>query len=184
MTDLDLISRIKKERDSQAVSELVNRHTGVYMTVINQYSSYPRFTHRTNVNDLRDDHTLNIYQWAQSYDPSRGMKFGTYVGQMTKFMCKGILTDGQESVEFDESISPSNDTSVTDVAEKDSDLTQIAEEVGGSDEPLFRRIFKLRFGGVRQRSWRDIGKMVGLTHEGARKCYLKHIGFVKENVGA
>lgn len=183
ISDLQLINQIKDKADSQAVVELVNRHTGIYMTMIDRYSIYPDFLKRANVADLKEEKTINIYQWALSYDPGKETKFSSYVGSMTKHLCQNIIYRDKANLPFDETISPSNETGLIECVERDSALEEIEHEVADSEDAVFKRIFGLRHGS-KMMSWRKIGKAIGLTHEGARKVYMKHIGAVKEHVAA
>lgn len=188
-SDLQLVQRIQKaargESDSDesaAVAELVNRHTGIYINVVKKYSCYPDFVARANVDDLKDEKFLNIYQFALKYDGSREMKFGSYVGKMTKHMCQNLITRGDESVQFNEYVAPSNETSMVEHTNHDSDIEEINLGAAKVDDPTFREIFKLRFGGQKPLSWRAIGEAVGMTHEGARKVFNRYIDQVREGV--
>ena len=179
MTDLELITRVKDKQDSAAISQLVELHTGLYVNMVKRYASYPDFTKKIDVKDLLDDKAFNIYQFALKYDPSRGMKFGTYVAESTKYMCQGILHRGSESIQFNEETAPNNDTSVTDIADRDSRSEELLREIRESESPLFRQIVKLKMEGL---SWRQIAKEVKMSHEGARKVYEKNIGAVREHL--
>lgn len=183
LSDIYLIDRIKQKHDSEAVLELVNRHTGVYINTIKSYSVYPDFIKRANLADLREERTVNIYQWALSYDPNRGMKFGSYVGDMTKHMCQNIIYRVKESTEFDETQIGSNEVGTGEHAARELAVEEIEHEVAESESDIFKRIFGLRHG-AQCLSWRKIAAIVGMTHEGARKVYMKHIGAVKEHVAA
>lgn len=183
-SDNELVSLVKDKKDSNAVTELVHRHTGAYISIIKQYEAYPDFRARVNVPDLKEDKFFSIYSCALTYDPNRGMQFGTYVAEMTKFKCSTLIKRGKENVEVDELTLPPSNDSVTATAEKDSALEVVREEVADTDDSTFRRIFKMRHGGHKTKTWREIGTAVGLTHEGARKAYLKHMGLIKERAGA
>jgi DNA-directed RNA polymerase sigma subunit (sigma70/sigma32) len=148
--------------------------------MVRKYAAYPDFNKKVDVNDVLEDKAYNIYQFALKYDPSRGMKFGTYVAESTKHLCQNLIYRGTESVQFNEEVAPTNDTSVTETAERDSSIEVALEQVKGSDSAAFRKIFKLRFMGQKPKSWRQIGAALGMSHEGARKTYEKHIGAVKE----
>jgi len=184
ISDLDLINRIKKDKDSEAVTELVSRHTGIYMNILDEYSTRSAFRHKANVPDLKQDNFINIYQWALKYDPTRGMKFGSYVGDMTKFMCKSIITKGTESVEVDEDKLESTEQGIAEAVGNQSVLDEVKLEVGESGDPMFKKIFKLRYGGKKQLSWRAIGRAVNMTHEGARKLFNKQMNLIKEHAAA
>lgn len=180
MTDHELIARVKDKQDSSAITQLVEMHTGIYVNMVRKYATYADFNKKVDVKDILEDKAYNIYQFALKFDPSRGMKFGTYVAESTKYMCQGILHRGTESIQFNEEVAPNNDTSVTDIAEKDSSIEEALNQVKGSDSATFRKIFKLRFMGQKPLSWRIIASKIGMSHEGARKVYEKHIGAVKE----
>jgi hypothetical protein len=115
-------------------------------------------------------------------------EFKNYVWDMTKYMCKSLISRGVgcgsrlDGTELNEAISPSNDTPVMDTVEKDSAFDTVREEVAAIKDPLFRRIFKLRHGGNRSLSWRAIAKKTGLSHEGARKAYSKQMDSIKSHI--
>lgn len=182
MTELDLITRVKETQDSAALTQLIDLHTGIYVNMVKKYACYPDFRNKVDVQDVIEDKAYNIYQFALKYDPARGMTFGSYVGDSIKHICQNVITRSAQSVEFNEDIAPTNDTSVTDTAEKDSSIEVILDQVKGSDSAKFREIFKLRYCGQKPRSWRAISKLVGLSHEGCRKVYEKHIGAIKEHL--
>lgn len=180
LSDLDLINKIKKERDSKAVTELVNRHTGIYMNIVDEYSSRVAFRHKANIPDLKEDNYINIYQWALKYDPSRGMQFGSYVGNMTKYMCKTIISRGVENVEVDEKNLVNEDEDTIKQIENDSSLHDVIDEVENCGDPKFKKIFKMRYGN-KPMSWREISKHVDMTHEGARKFFNKNMNLIKQH---
>ncbi len=180
MTELDLITRIKDQQDSTALNALVDMHTGIYVKMVRRYECYPDFRDKIEAQDIMRDKTFHIYEFAKKYDPSRGMAFGSYVGEQLSYICSNLITRSARNVEFNEDVAPSNDTSVTDNAEKDSSIEEALAQVSGSDSAKFREIFKLRFMGQKPLSWRVIGEAVDMSHEGARKLFEKHIGAVRE----
>lgn len=182
ISDITLINQIKTKNDSAAVTELVNRHTGMYINVVKKYSCYPDFLARANVDDLKDEKFYNIYQWALKFDPKHEMKFGSYVGQMTKYLCQGFIQRGKASVEFNEYSSPTNDTGVVEASDRHATLEEIDSAVSHSESELFKKIFQARFSGQKPLSWRKIAAIVGLSHEGARKIYEKNIGTVRKTM--
>lgn len=183
-SDIQLINQIKDKQDSQAVVELVNRHTGIYINILQRYASNPAFSHRANVDDLKQENTINIYQWALSYNPDKNMKFGSYVGQMTKFMCKNIMCRNAEFQELDETKITSTESEVTEIAEVDSAIEDVKQEVLKINNPIFHKIFEMRHSNKKPMTWRSIGNAVNMTHEGARKLYNKHINFIRQHASS
>lgn len=175
--DSELITRIMDTADSAATLELINRHSGVYIDVINQYAFSPKI----QVPELKDDRIYNIFSWIREFDSTKETQFGSYVGKKTRWMCLNILNRDAQSVELDIN-SPNTDMDTQGSADRNTDLSEINTEVSKIKDKLFWRIFKLRFNEKRPRSWREIGERTNLSHEGARKHFLKHIGVVKETM--
>ena len=176
ISDVELIEQIKKDNDSSAVTELINRHTGIYQTMINRYSG---FSDQIMTNDIKDDKDLNIYNWALTYDPARKMKFGTYVGNMTKFMCKTAVS---KVISKKASGTRLNDY-MLDFSNPDNSrgaavVSELKALVKKQEDKRFFEIFTLR---VEQNStWREIGQVIGVSHETVRKIYNKNIQEVRE----
>jgi len=175
--DSVLITRIKESADNAATLELINRHSGVYIDVINQYAFSPKI----QVPELKDDRIYNIFSWIREFDSTKETQFGSYVGKKTRWMCLNILNRDAQSVELDVN-SPNTDMDTQGSADRHTDLSEINTEVNKIKDPLFWRIFKLRFNEKRPLSWRALAPKVGMSYEGARKHFIKHIGVVKETM--
>ena len=84
--DSDIIEDIRNEINAdENLKELINRHTGIYMEIINNY--IPNDNKIVNKKELIDDKSYNIYQAVLKYDQERGTKFPTFLGNETKWMC-------------------------------------------------------------------------------------------------
>lgn len=170
MTDLELITRVKVDNDSDAIKELITRHTGIYLDMVTKHAAHAQLP----VNDIRDDKAFNIYQFALKYDPTRDTQFSTYVADRTKWMCLNLNNRAPKSLTFDENIAPSNENAVTENVNRHDDMAVLRERAKRVDDPKFYRIFCLRFNGDKVRSWRAIGRKMHMTHEGARKLFERH----------
>ena len=176
MNDQELIDKIKSTKDSSALTELANRHTGLYMSVINHYSGYSRSN--IDFDDLREDQYLHIYNWLMKYDPSKNMKFSTYVGENTKFMCMNLLRSINRKPIFETEDALLNIKS-QDTTSLNCDLTDADNLIDDAESSKFKKIVKLRLEG---KTWKEVGKKVSLSHEAARKKYLKNINKIQKYV--
>ena len=66
------------------LQELIDRHTGIYLDIVNKYT---RNSNTTNRLDLIDEKDYNIYQAALKYKSDKGTKFPTFLGNETKWIC-------------------------------------------------------------------------------------------------
>lgn len=189
MTDIELINRVKEHNDSAALVELIERNSGMYVKMVNRYAAIEKTcghnTAKLDTHELEDDKALNIYNFARTYDPNRNMKFSTYVGEMTRYLCldllnnRHVLADNSVKAEVTEE-TPITAQDTESRPAQDNTLESIRARTKGINDDIFWSIFDLRHfkdgGGY---TWRTIGERVGLTHEGARQIYNRNIKHIK-----
>ena len=178
VNDLQLINQIKNNNDSNALCELANRHTGIYIYTIEKYSYVPKIERE----DLIDHKLLNFYNYAKEYDPSKNMKFSSYVSMRLAFECKTIMTDSKKMrmEELPKDIVFSDNASTIEYCDYYSNL--IFDKVNESTDPRFIQIFKLRHEGDKKKTWKTISQELNLTVEGVRKIYLRNIEILKKQI--
>ena len=90
LDDKDLCKLIKDNPENEMpLRELVERHSGIYFRFIHKYLSS-----EANIelkNDYLTEANLIIFEAAKKYDPNRGMKFSSFLGNETRFLCLNIL---------------------------------------------------------------------------------------------
>jgi hypothetical protein len=84
-SDLSLIKKIQESKDGDSLSELINRHSGIYVYIVDQYSKNERIN--TNRKTILDEKDYMIYKSALEYDPNRNSKFSTFLANQTKWKC-------------------------------------------------------------------------------------------------
>ena len=85
-SDLSLIKRIQDSRDDESLTELISRHSGIYVYIVDQYSRNERI--RMNKKSILDEKDYMIYKSALDYDPGRNSKFSTFLANQTKWKCQ------------------------------------------------------------------------------------------------
>jgi hypothetical protein len=86
--DLELIKKVQETGDNEAMSQLISLHSGVFETCLKQSlsSDYDVFK-----NEIHEDKNYHLYRLAMNYDPSKNMKYPTWVGQNVKWMCMNVV---------------------------------------------------------------------------------------------
>jgi len=85
LEDFQLVENIKKNKKTEdSLQELIDRHTGIYLDIVNRYT---QDGNTTNKLDLIDEKDYNIYQAALKYKKDKGTKFPTFLGNETKWIC-------------------------------------------------------------------------------------------------
>lgn len=197
LKDPALITLIKENNDSAAMTELVNRHTGIYFGVVQKYAAtYPSII---NYDDLKDDKMFNIYRFVTDYDPSKNTKFSTYIHDRAEWLCKGLLKDdgrpthlAARRTDYLDAATPGTDTMLTDTtatgnvekaADKELSLESILTEASAVRDKRFVTILRWRhFHLPAPLTWREIGAKLSLTHERARQIYNEHIDIVRRHL--
>lgn len=207
--DLALIQRVKTEQDSEALTQLAAGTSGVYLSIVNRYASvYPNTIRK---DDLADDRLFNLYRFILDYDPTRGCKLSTYIGDRTHWMCKTLLKqDAQNPIragtygpsgaltfgtacdtyttDSGDSITLANEGSDGDVIEavdKDMRLEDVMEAAMKVEDTRFPTILTLRcFQPDRliPMTWREIGERVGCSHECARAVFNRNVAAIRKQM--
>jgi hypothetical protein len=191
LPEADLIARVKTDRDSAALLELVNRHTGIYFQVVNRYAAtYPNVI---KARELDDDKLFNLDRFICDFDPTRGTKLCGYIHDRTDYLCKGMLKrdernplsagvytpSGVRPLDVNEDTyatrgggvvtlqDESASSRVAETANADialDDILKTAHEL--CDDPRFFQIWDYRH--KQGLTWRAIAQKIGCSHEGAR----------------
>ncbi len=207
LPEADLIARVKGEQDSAALVALVNRHSGMYFSVVNRYAAaYPNVI---KAHDMDDDKMFNLYTFIQAYDATRGTKLSSYIHDRTDYMCKVMLkrdtrnvlsagtysSTGAMSLDMgDDTYSTTNGGQVT--LEDQTATSRVADQanidVGIEDikraagevcaDPRFSQILECRHGAGHGMSWRAVAEKMGVSHERCRQLYLTNLALVKEHL--
>ena len=85
LQDNELVKNIKNDKKAEdSLQELIGRHTGIYLDIVNKYT---KNGNSTNKLDLIDEKDYNIYQASLKYKDDKGTKFPTFLGNETKWIC-------------------------------------------------------------------------------------------------
>jgi len=130
LEDLQLVDNIKKDKKTEdCLQELIGRHTGIYLDIVNKYTLNGNTTNRL---DLIDEKDYNIYQAALKYEGNRGTKFPTFLGNETKWICLNKFNKRKRDPQL----------SIDDV--KESDMLQTKKEkIKKEDLEVFSEAIKL-----------------------------------------
>lgn len=177
--DLSLIEEIKINNDESCLKELIAKHSGIYLQIVNQTISDQS---NINKNDIIDDKDLFIYEKALKFDPNRRIKFSTYLGNEIKWKCLNIHNKAKKYEYYD----------VGDFSEYLVDKDYISEYVNQEmisliydkadkyhDERV-RKIIQMRYRDCKKNKltpWKRIARKLKLSIQG---CINIHNRFIKE----
>ena len=129
LEDYQLVENIKNNQlTDDSLKELINRHTGIYLDIVNKYTQN---SNTTNKLDLIDEKDYNIYQAALKYQDDRGTKFPTFLGNETKWICLNKHNKRKKDPQL----------SIEDIKESDI-LARKSEKVKKEDLEIFSEAIK------------------------------------------
>jgi len=176
VNDHQLIQEIKSKQDSASLLELVNRHTGIYVNIVNQYTYVPKIER----DELLEHKMYNIYNYAMNYNPDRKMKFSSWIGQNIRWQCQRLLHDNEGIIQVE-------DSGLENLSDKETCndkqlIDYIQSEFHNIDDKRFQEIFELRHCSLKKTTWPEIAKLYNITKQGARMIYIRNLKKIEEKI--
>jgi hypothetical protein len=189
-TDTELINDIKNNVNvDESLSNLVDRHSGIYLDMVNAYSSPNNpFIDR---DELIKDKDYKIYQAALNFDKDRGAKFSTYLGNETKWSCLNSYNKNKRKPVFNsEHIenmpeNPNvNEDSMAETLKKDL-FDKVLSIIKKHPDKRVEKIFNMRYIiGTKNKvmPWKDIGSKMELSIQGCINIHNSAVDHVRQHL--
>ena len=171
LQDSELVSNIKNNQKAEdCLQELIGRHTGIYLDIVNKYTQNGNTTNKL---DLIDEKDYNIYQAALKYKDDKGTKFPTFLGNETKWICLNKHNKKKKEPQLSiEDIKESDILEDKNVKIKSEDLEIFSEAIKFSKNHKDKRVeklFEMRYiTGERNRvmPWKKISEELNMSIQG------------------
>jgi len=184
-SDSELINNIKNQHDiEESLNELVERHSGIYIDMVNAYSS--RDNAFIDKDELINDKEYKIYLAALKYDESKGTKFSTYLGNETKWNCLNTYNRNKRrpvfNSEFIENMGDQESEESNDIANsiKQDIFNKVLNLIDAHPDKRVEKIFNMRYiEGNKNKvmPWKSIGDSLNLSIQG---CINIHNSAIKD----
>lgn len=184
-SDSELINNIKNQHDiEESLNELVERHSGIYIDMVNAYSS--RDNAFIDKDELINDKEYKIYLAALKYDESKGTKFSTYLGNETKWNCLNTYNRNKRrpvfNSEFIENMGDQESEESNDIANsiKQDIFNKVLNLIDTHPDKRVEKIFNMRYiEGNKNKvmPWKSIGDSLNLSIQG---CINIHNSAIKD----
>jgi len=83
LKDETLIKKIVHNQCNESLKELVDRHSGMIFNIGKKYCA----SCNLDINELNDNKYWIIFNSAKSFNPEKGSKFSTWLGNQIRFFC-------------------------------------------------------------------------------------------------
>ena len=183
-SDLNLISRIQDDNDQDSLLEIIDRHSGIFHSMVNYFMSHPQNVF--DKNQIVGEKDSTIYSAALNYNPDKNTKFSTHLANQTKWKCLNILNKKKKNREIfidDENtyIEPQCESFIYDI-NKDEALSVFKSCLEEEKDERVKKIVDMRYGGVNNKltPWRFIAKELDMSIQGCINIHNKFINKVKK----
>ena len=186
-SDLSLITKIIREKDDESLKELINRHSGIYIDIVNKtVSDSCEFM---NKKDILSDKDFSIYSAALKYEPCRNTKFSTYLANETRWRCLNIYNKNKKMIEepLDDSIKEKASTEdfLSDIQKKEI-IEKIIGFAKNSTDKRIKKILDMRycFGYNKAHSWKEISEELKMSIQGCIDIHNKFVQKIKKEINS
>ena len=178
--DLKLVEEIQLEKQVDvALDELIERHSGIYVDMVNSYFSRNSISQPKR--EILEEKDYNIYMAALKYDPSRGTKFSTHLGNETKWICLNYFnknkTKYSREVEYKDELQACFPVESPNLEREDL-IERIFCLVDGHPDPRVKQIFTLRYitgEGNKVMAWERVSQQVNVSIQGCINVHNKAV---------
>ncbi len=181
MDDISLIEEVRHSGNNSCFQEIVNRHSGIYLQMVHNYA--PKYHSIDNTADLIDSKEYHIFAAIKNFDETRNIKFSTYLGNHTKWLC---LNSANKRVH--DSIDENYDCVFESEEKEESDgqktLNEVFSEIQTFEDKRVEKIFQMRYlnGKNKLTPWRKIAKELDLSIQGCINIHNSAFKKLKKNL--
>jgi hypothetical protein len=184
-SDLSLINKIKESKDDNCLSELIDRHSGIYVYIVDMYTKN-KMMHSSRDYILQEkDYT--IYESALKYKPEKNSKFSTFLANQTKWKCLNAINKQKNQPTADiESIygNISDEEDSYKILCKIEALDMFNKTLEEESDPRVKKIIDIRYNTTNNRlvPWRIVSRELKLSIQGCINIHNKFIKKVKQKL--
>jgi len=186
-TDNHLVNQIKLFQCNSSLSELINRHSGICVTICQRYSQVLS-VEGVSLDELKGDKDYVIYQAALSYNNSKSIKFSSWLGNCMKYYCLNTINSNKKKIKLQERYSvysPSENES-HNLIKKSEDVEYINSILSKLKDKRIGEVYSLRYSPDHRKplSWKKISEKMGISSQTAINLHDKGRQIIKKKANS
>ena len=185
-SDLTLIEKLQERKDEDSLLELIERHSGIYHSMVNHFMSHPQ--NALDKDQMVNEKDATIYSAAMNYDPNRKTKFSTHLANQTKWKCLNLLNKNKRMKQFfideDENhFEPSCESFIADLTRGEV-LSVFKTCLKKEKDERVKKIVDVRYGRADNKltPWRVISEELEMSIQGCINIHNRFIEKVKRHI--
>jgi len=185
VSDIELIDKIKQEGDNNSLIELSRRHTPLCSDIYKKYSLYISAS-GNYLPDVIGEKDSVIYKAALSFNPTKGAKFSTWLGNNIRFQCLDAINVKHKSI----SVESETLNYIFDSIEAEKEQSQeenidyVFSLLRQIKDKRILRIFEIRYLENQSKiiSWAEISKIIGVSTQTAINLHKRGLKILKSKM--
>ena len=182
--DYDLIRNIQETGDNNSYLELRRRYEKAYYSVCHKYMR-GCLSLGLQEEEILGNMDYIMFLSASSFDFSRKLKFSTWLSNQARYFCLNSMRKGKKGMdninnrfnttESDEELSRPLENLISksfgykEISDEDSNnINFILSKIQNEES---KNILKLRYGGPKKLSWREISDKTGINYNHCKKLH-------------
>jgi len=185
-TDSYLAEMVKKHANQDALSMLIDRHSGICYKIYNKYFQNNTSTLARDVEEQKD---LLIYQAAKTFDPSFGAKFSTWLGNVVTYACLNACNDYKKEITMESDIlkyfaDQHSNQEASYVSKDEEILSYIKNIIDMSSDETSKEVIKMRYfsEGKKVKTFKEIADHFGVSTQTVVNWHDKFLTFLKNKL--
>lgn len=172
INDSSLVEDIQKDnnRSNQSLIELIERHSALCFDIYKKYSSAMEASGLC-VQDMYKEKNYIIYKAAKTFDPTRKVKFSTWVGNQARYQCLNAINGNHLYPVEDSQLDYYVDKNAAETQPQDlsNDIEFIFNILDQLKDSRIKRVFKLRYFGhpTKKMPWSKVAKEIDTSTQTA-----------------
>lgn len=185
--DAKLIRLVKVKNNNEAFIEICRRYENIFYKVCQKYATALTYA-GINTQDIFDEKTFIIYHCVKTFNPEKGTKLSTWIGNYARYLClnsissrKFIMPNADE-----DAMAHMEELQVTQNylsrAYSPEDYTYIVNIIGQLRDKRVGEIFKYRYFADKKMIWSKIAKKMRMSTQTAINLHNKGIKILRKKV--
>ena len=186
-TDNHLVNQIKLSKCNSSLSELINRHSGICVTICQRYSQVLS-AEGVSLDELKEEKDYVIYQAALSYNNSKNIKFSSWLGNCMKYYCLNTINSNKKKIKLQErySVYSPKENESQNLIKKSEDVEYINSILLKLKDKRIGKIYALRYSPEHRKplSWKKISERMGISSQTAINLHDKGRRIIKKKANS
>ena len=172
INDSHLVENVKENNDksNDSLTELIDRHSALCFDIYKKYSQAMAASGLC-VQEMYKERTFIIYKAAQTFDPSRKVKFSTWVGNQVRYQCLNAINGNHLYPVDDSQLDYYVDKNAEESKSPDlsNDMDFVFNILGQLKDKRIKKVFKLRYFGhpTKKLPWSQVARKISTSTQTA-----------------